>query len=77
MDENPSPVLIAMDYYQSLSRYFNTDIYGEIKGDDEYIGFRIFKIVGWGTKNGKKYWRAANTYSANWGNLGFVYIDVE
>lgn len=33
------------------------------------------RIVGWGKKNNKSYWIAANSWGDKWGDRGFFHLD--
>lgn len=39
-----------------------------------YIGLHAVKFIGWRVENGQKYWLAANSWNANWGDHGFFKI---
>jgi cathepsin B len=65
------PVEAAMDVYEDFLHY-KSGVYSHTTGD--YLGGHAIKILGWGTQNGVAYWLVANSWNADWGNMGFFNI---
>ncbi len=39
-------------------------------------GGHVVKIIGWGVKDGKKYWKIENTWGEDWGEHGFGNVEM-
>lgn len=63
-------MLVYPDFYSFDAK---NDIY-EWNGKDAPIGGHAVQIVGWGEKNGKKYWVIRNSWGENWGRNGFFHM---
>jgi cathepsin B len=65
------PVETTMLVYEDLVNYYG-GIYTHVAG--ALLGSHGIKIVGWGIKEGTKYWIAANSWGYGWGESGYFNI---
>lgn len=65
------PVEVAFTVYSDFENYAG-GIYHHVTGQS--LGGHAVKIVGWGSENGTKYWRVANSWNPYWGERGFFRI---
>jgi len=65
------PVETAFTVYDDFVTY-KSGIYQRQSGDE--LGGHAVKIIGWGISSGTKFWIAANSWNADWGENGFFRI---
>lgn len=65
------PVETAFDVYSDFENYAG-GVYQHVTG--EMAGGHAVKIVGWGTDQGTKYWKIANSWNPYWGENGYFRI---
>lgn len=65
------PVETAFTVYSDFENY-DGGIYHHVKG--QMAGGHAVKMVGWGTENGVKYWKVANSWNPYWGEKGYFRI---
>merc|ERR1711933_432973 len=65
------PVETAFTVYSDFENY-DGGVYHHVTGD--FAGGHAVKIVGWGTDNGAKYWKIANSWNPYWGEKGYFRI---
>jgi cathepsin B len=65
------PVETAFTVYTDFANYVS-GIYHHVSGGVE--GGHAVRIVGWGTENGNKYWKVANSWNPYWGEKGYFRI---
>merc|ERR1719263_1224142 len=65
------PVETAFHVYSDFEDY-SSGIYHQVKG--EAVGGHAVRIVGWGSEQGVKYWKVANSWNAYWGEQGYFRI---
>lgn len=65
------PVETAFTVYSDFENYAG-GIYHHTSG--EPAGGHAVKIVGWGSENGVKYWKVANSWNPYWGEGGYFRI---
>jgi len=65
------PVETAFTVYADFVTY-KSGVYRHTSG--AALGGHAVKIVGWGTLNGDKYWKIANSWNPNWGDMGYFLI---
>jgi cathepsin B len=65
------PVEAAFTVYADFANYVS-GIYSHVSGDQ--LGGHAVKIVGWGSENGVKYWKVANSWNPYWGENGYFRI---
>jgi cathepsin B len=66
------PVETTMMVYEDFINY-EGGIYKHVTG--KLLGGHAIKMVGWGIEDGVKYWIAANSWSASWGESGYFRIE--
>jgi cathepsin B len=66
------PVETTMMVYEDFINY-EGGIYKHVTG--KLLGGHAIKMVGWGIEDGVKYWIAANSWSATWGEDGYFRIE--
>jgi cathepsin B len=52
---------------------YKSGVYKHVTGS--LLGGHAVKVVGWGVEGQTKYWIAANSWSATWGENGFFRIE--
>lgn len=65
------PFEVALDVYEDFLAY-KSGVYNHTTGSR--LGGHAVKLVGWGIKDGVKYWRIANSWNEDWGDNGFILI---
>jgi cathepsin B len=65
------PVETAFTVYSDFENYVS-GVYHHVTGD--FAGGHAVKIVGWGTDNGTKYWKVANSWNPYWAEKGYFRI---
>eukprot|EP00747_Dinoflagellata_sp_TGD_P124366 gnl/TRDRNA2_/TRDRNA2_173969_c0_seq1.p1 gnl/TRDRNA2_/TRDRNA2_173969_c0~~gnl/TRDRNA2_/TRDRNA2_173969_c0_seq1.p1 ORF type:complete len:369 (-),score=75.86 gnl/TRDRNA2_/TRDRNA2_173969_c0_seq1:187-1293(-) len=65
------PVETAFTVYSDFENYAG-GIYHHVTG--EMAGGHAVRIVGWGSENGQKYWKVANSWNPYWGEKGYFRI---
>lgn len=65
------PVETAFSVYADFENYAS-GIYHHVSG--EMLGGHAVRIVGWGSENGVKYWKVANSWNPYWGEEGYFRI---
>lgn len=65
------PVEGAFTVYADFLSY-KSGVYQHTAGEE--LGGHAIKILGWGIENSTKYWLVANSWNADWGNMGFFKI---
>jgi len=65
------PVETAFTVYGDFANY-TSGIYEHKSGSE--LGGHAVRIVGFGTENGKKYWKVANSWNPFWGEKGYFRI---
>jgi len=62
---------VAFTVYADFENYAS-GIYTHVSGSS--VGGHAVKMAGWGTENGVKYWKVANSWNKYWGEDGFFRI---
>jgi len=65
------PVETAFTVYSDFENYVS-GIYHHVSGSE--AGGHAVRIVGWGSENGQKYWKIANSWNPYWGEKGYFRI---
>lgn len=65
------PVETAFSVYSDFENYVS-GIYHHVSGS--MAGGHAVRIVGWGSENGQKYWKIANSWNPYWGEKGYFRI---
>jgi len=65
------PVETAFTVYADFENYVS-GIYHHVSGD--MAGGHAVRIMGWGSENGQKYWKIANSWNPYWGEKGYFRI---
>lgn len=65
------PVEAAFTVYADFPTY-KSGVYEHTSGSP--LGGHAIKILGWGTEDSKPYWLVANSWNADWGDMGFFKI---
>eukprot|EP00826_Nyctotherus_ovalis_P022703 TRINITY_DN1754_c0_g1_i5.p1 TRINITY_DN1754_c0_g1~~TRINITY_DN1754_c0_g1_i5.p1 ORF type:complete len:145 (-),score=28.50 TRINITY_DN1754_c0_g1_i5:186-620(-) len=65
------PVSTAFTVFRDFMTY-KSGIYYPVS--DEEMGGHAVKVIGWGIKDGVKYWICANSWSERWGEKGYFKI---
>lgn len=65
------PVTASFTVYSDFENYAG-GIYEHTSGSQ--LGGHAVRIVGFGTENGKKYWKVANSWNPHWGEEGYFRI---
>jgi len=65
------PVETAFTVYEDFANY-SGGIYTHTSGSE--LGGHAVRIVGFGTENGHKYWKVANSWNPYWGEKGYFRI---
>merc|ERR1712007_408452 len=65
------PMEVAFTVYSDFENYAS-GIYHHVSGS--MAGGHAVKVVGWGTENGQKYWKVANSWNPYWGEKGYFRI---
>jgi len=68
---NDGPVETAFTVYSDFENYAS-GVYQHTTGS--VLGGHAVKIVGWGSDNGVKYWKVANSWNQYWGENGYFRI---
>jgi len=68
---NSGPVETAFTVYSDFENYAS-GVYQHTSGS--YLGGHAVRIVGWGSDNGVKYWKVANSWNQYWGEDGYFRI---
>jgi len=65
------PMEVAFTVYSDFENYAG-GIYHHVSGQP--VGGHAVKVVGWGSENGVKYWKIANSWNPYWGEKGYFRI---
>jgi cathepsin B len=65
------PVETWFAVYQDFLNY-HSGIYAPTS--PSLLGYHAVEVLGWGVENGVKYWIAANSWAASWGDKGYFKI---
>jgi len=65
------PMEVAFTVYSDFENY-ESGIYHHVTGDQ--VGGHAVKVVGWGSEDGVKYWKIANSWNPYWGEKGYFRI---
>jgi len=65
------PMEAAFTVYEDFENYVS-GVYQHTTGNS--LGGHAIRIVGWGTDNGVKYWKVANSWNPYWGENGYFRI---
>merc|ERR1719498_977958 len=65
------PMEVAFTVYSDFENYAG-GIYHHVNGQP--VGGHAVKVVGWGSENGVKYWKIANSWNPYWGEKGYFRI---
>jgi len=65
------PLEVAFTVYSDFENYAG-GVYKHVSGSS--VGGHAVKMVGWGTENGVKYWKVANSWNPYWGEKGYFRI---
>lgn len=73
-----SPVVIGVSIYES---FYNTKENGIVplpnQSTEALYGGHAMLIIGWITINAKQYWVVQNSWSENWGDNGYCYLQID
>lgn len=68
------PIQAVMTVYQDFFHY-RDGIYRHSRyGDNELKGYHSVRMIGWGERNGDRYWIMANSWGPEWGENGYFRI---
>ena len=65
------PFEVGFDVYKDFLAY-RGGVYNQ--NSDDLLGGHAVRVVGWGTLNGTKYWKIANSWNTDWGLDGYFLI---
>jgi len=65
------PIATAFTVYADFENYVS-GIYHHVTGGQ--VGGHAVRFVGWGSENGTKYWKVANSWNPYWGEKGYFRI---
>lgn len=65
------PFEVSFDVYSDFPAY-KSGVY--VQKSNEFLGGHAVRVVGWGTLNGVKYWKIANSWNSDWGLSGYFLI---
>ena len=65
------PIEVTFDVYSDFPAY-KSGVY--VQSSNNYLGGHAVRLVGWGTLNGTKYWKIANSWNRDWGMNGYFLI---
>ena len=68
------PIQAGMFLFESLLHY-ESGIYVARAGVP--IGWHALTLLGWGEEDGIQYWIGQNSWGENWGEKGYIRIDVQ
>jgi cathepsin B len=66
------PMYVAFSVYSDFPTY-KSGVYTKTAGSS-YLGGHAVTLVGYGTEDGKKYWKIKNSWNEQWGNGGHFLI---
>lgn len=69
--QQSGPVEAAFTVFADFPSY-KSGVYKHESGGQ--LGGHAVKILGWGNENGSDYWLVANSWNADWGDMGFFKI---
>ena len=61
------PVTTSLKIYTDFL-YYKSGIYTQVKGN--FLGYHAVEIIGWGEKDGVKFWEVSNSWGTKWGLNG-------
>ena len=64
------PVEAAFTVYESFEQYVGGIYQMDPSTCGKQLGGHAIRIVGWGSENGTKYWKVANSWNPHWGEGG-------
>ncbi len=70
------PVAIGFIVYSDFMGYKSGDIYDHSDGTAKEEGGHAVEVVGWGNKNGVKYWIIRNSWGTEWGDQGYFLMKI-
>jgi cathepsin B len=68
------PLEAAFDVYESFEQYTGGIYQMNPETSGKLMGGHAVRIVGWGSENGTKYWKIANSWNMHWGEDGYFRI---
>lgn len=76
--QNNGPIVCGIKLYPSFAEFFKknkTGIYTGPKPGEATTGGHAINCIGWGVKNGVKYWLCRNSWGTSWGDNGFFRLE--